>query len=90
MRLTGIARAVALWMLLAAASASAAEASQPRLKFRGKGPVCGCASGLSEADISKAMAARFAGLEGARLDTLDPRPATRDEQRGGVDEAQPR
>ncbi len=49
-----------------------------------------CASGMSEAEISKAMAERFAKSEGAQLDTLDARPETRDEQKGGVDEAQPR
>jgi hypothetical protein len=45
---------------------------------------------MSEADISKAMAERLAKSEGAQLDTLDARPETRDEQKGGVDETQPR
>jgi hypothetical protein len=49
-----------------------------------------CASGMSEAEISKAMAERFAKSEGVQLDTIEARPETRDEQRGGVDEAQPR
>ena len=39
---------------------SAGEAS-PRLKYRSKGSPCACASGLGEAEISKAM---------SRLDTL--------------------
>jgi hypothetical protein len=90
MKLTGIAPVAALALLLSAASVEAVASDKPRLKYRGKGPVCSCASGMSEADISKAMADRAAKSEGAQLDTLDARPETRDEQKGGVDEAQPR
>lgn len=43
---------------LAATSAIAAEAAetQPRLKYRAKGSVCMCASGLSEEEIRRGMA----------------------------------
>lgn len=42
---------------LALAATSAWSADKPsRLKYRAKGPVCGCSSGMSEADISRAMA----------------------------------
>lgn len=90
MHLTAISSVVALALVLSAASVDAVASDKPRLKFRSKGPVCSCTSGMSEADISKAMAERFAKTEGAQLDTLDARPETRDEQKGGVDEAQPR
>lgn len=90
MQLTAISSVVALALVLSAASVDAVASDKPRLKFRGKGPVCSCTSGMSEADISKAMAERFARSEGAQLETLDARPETRGEQRGGVDEAQPR
>lgn len=90
MHLTVIFFVVALALVLSAASVDAVASDKPRLKFRSKGPVCSCTSGMSEADISKAMAERFAKSEGAQLDTLDARPETRDEQKGGVDEAQPR
>ncbi|MFZ0105853.1 MAG: hypothetical protein WAK92_03225 [Thiobacillus sp.] len=90
MQLTVLSFAIALALALSAASVDAVASDKPRLKFRSKGPVCSCTSGMSEADISKAMAERFAKSEGAQLDTLDARPETRDEQKGGVDEAQPR
>jgi hypothetical protein len=90
MQLTGLSSVVALALVLSAASVDAVASDKPRLKFKSKGPTCMCASGMSEADISKAMAERFAKSEGAQLDTLDARPETRDEQKGGVDEAQPR
>jgi len=90
MQLTGLLSVVALALVLSAASVDAVASDKPRLKFKSKGPTCMCASGMSEADISKAMAERFAKSEGAQLDTLDARPETRDEQKGGVDEAQPR
>jgi hypothetical protein len=41
--------------ILAMLPASAAETS-PRLKYRAKHGVCACSSGMSEADISRAMA----------------------------------
>jgi hypothetical protein len=85
-----IATLAALAVLMAAANVGAAEKSQSRLKFRGKGPVCSCASGMSEADIQKAMEARFAQPEDVRGNALDDLSANRDEQRRKVDEAQPR
>lgn len=89
MRSTGVVSVMALTLLLAS-TVDAAEPGQPRLKYRGKGLACTCATGMSEADIRKAWDARFTQSEGARLDTLDGLPATRDEQRRRVDEAQPR
>lgn len=89
-RSTGVATVMTLALMLAVATASAAEQEQPRLKFRGKGPVCSCASGMSEADIRKAWEARFTQSENTRSEHPDGRPATRDEKRRGVDEAQPR
>lgn len=90
MRSTGTATLMALALLLAAPAVAAAEPGQPRLKYRGSGLACTCASSTSEAEISKAWNDRFKQSEGARLDTLDGLPATRDEQRRRVDEAQPR
>lgn len=90
MRSTGVVTVMALALLLAAPAVDAAEPGQPRLKYRGKGLACTCATGTSEAEITKAWDARFKQSEGARLDNLDGLPATRDEQRRRVDEAQPR
>ncbi len=45
------------WLLaasLAAGQVMSADAP-PRLKYRAKGAVCACSSGLSEADISRAL-----------------------------------
>jgi hypothetical protein len=81
---------MALVLLLAAPTINAADPGQPRLKYRGKALACTCATGTSEADIRKAWDARFGQSEGARLDSLDGLPVTRDEQRRGLDEAQPR
>lgn len=81
MRSTGVASVLALVLTVAATSVAAAEPGQPRLKFRGKGLACTCASGTSEEDIRKAWEARFPQSEGAPLDNLDGRPQTRDEQK---------
>lgn len=75
-----VASVLALGMMVAATSVAAAEA-QPRLKYRGKALACTCAGGMSEADIRKAMAARFPHLQDAPLDNLDGRPPTRDDQK---------
>lgn len=48
---------VVAWLL--AVSPAWAEESKPRLKYRGKGPVCMCSEGLSEEDLRKAWEARF-------------------------------
>jgi hypothetical protein len=58
--------ACCIGLLLAAPAAESAD-KPPRLKFRGKGPVCGCSSGMSEADISRAMA----GLDKLQPETAD-------------------
>ncbi len=61
--------ACGIGLALAAPAVWSAEADKPpRLKFRGKGPVCGCSSGMSEADISRAMAG---------LDKLQPETSTK-------------
>jgi hypothetical protein len=53
---------------LTLAVSTAWSADKPsRLKYRAKGPVCGCSSGLSEADISRAMA----GLDRLQPETRD-------------------
>ncbi len=90
MRSTSVVTVMALVLLLAAPTVNAADTEQPRLKYRGKALACTCATGTSEADIDKAWNARFGQSEGARLDSLDGLPVTRDEQRRGLDEAQPR
>jgi hypothetical protein len=90
MHLTGIAWLVLVALVLSGVAGGAQASDRPKLKFKSKGPTCMCASGMSEAEISKAMAERFAKSEGVQLDTIEARPETRDEQRGGVDEAQPR
>jgi hypothetical protein len=48
---------------VAATPGTEAAASKPRLRFRGRGPVCMCssASALSEQDIQKAAVAMQAG-----------------------------
>lgn len=46
-------------VLLSVTLSTAAVADKPRLKFKGKGPVCMCANGgLTEEDISRANEAR--------------------------------
>jgi hypothetical protein len=90
MQLTAIAGIVVVALLTSGTVGDVVASDRPKLKFKSKGPVCMCSSGTSEAEISKAMAERFGKSEGTRLDTLDANPETRDEQRGGVDEAQPR
>lgn len=48
-----------LVIALFATLSAAAQADGPRLKFKGKGPVCMCSGdGLSEADIRRAEEAR--------------------------------
>lgn len=62
--------------LLAASLAipvASAKEGAPRLKYRSKGAPCACASGIGEAEISKAM---------ARLERLqEPGPAAPDDKR---------
>jgi hypothetical protein len=47
--------ALALLLLSLAVMQAYAEEGSHRLKFRGKGPVCACSSGLGEAQIERAM-----------------------------------
>lgn len=64
-----------LVLLLAAAAVQAADSDPPRLKYRSRGPVCACESGMGENEIRKAWEARFgAGTQ---------RPATGATQPGG-------
>jgi hypothetical protein len=67
--LTRYAIAVAALLVLAAATTAAAGDSTPRLKYRSKGSVCSCETGLGEAEISQAMKRR-AGLD--RLQASPP------------------
>lgn len=57
--MTSIRVSVALACLLAAALAQAAASDPPRLKYRSRGAVCACESGLDENEIRKAWEARF-------------------------------
>jgi len=53
--------------ILFAGLSTAAVADKPRLKFKGKGPVCMCANGgLTEDDIRRANEARQSRLESTR------------------------
>jgi hypothetical protein len=89
MRSTGVVAAMTVAVFLAAPFVDAAEPQSPRLKYRSKALTCTCATGMSEADISRAMDARFKG-SGEHLDKLDEIPKIRDEQRRRVDEEQSR
>lgn len=59
----------------------AADAEQPRLKYRSKGPVCSCSSGLGEETIRKAWEARFVQPEAARPAQVDESLETRVQQK---------
>ena len=83
MKSTGVFSVIALALLLGAAGARAADAEPQRLKWRGKGPVCSCASGMSEDDIRKAWEARFAQPD-------DAQAARPDEQRRSSDQPKER
>ncbi len=52
--------AMVLILLTGEAGAWEEDIGQHRLRYRAKGPVCSCATGLSEAEIQKAWDARFA------------------------------
>lgn len=79
-----------LALVLLTVHAQAAEQGKPRLKFRGKGPVCSCTSGLGEEEIRKAWEARFAQPENIRPGTSDQRSTPSDEQRREINELQSR
>jgi hypothetical protein len=80
--------ALLLIAMLTVVSVQAAEPREPRLKFRGKGPVCSCATGMGEEDIRKAWEARFAQPEINRPESSDRRTTPSDEQRREIDELQ--
>lgn len=71
----------ALVLLLGPVGARAAEGDTPRLKYRAKGPVCSCASGLNEEAIRKAWEARFAQPDDARPEKAETHHETRDQEK---------
>ncbi len=80
--------AFSLVLIIAIAQVQAAETSQPRLKFRGKGSVCMCATGMGEEEIRKAWEARFGQPENVRSEPLDRLTTSSDEQRSQTNESQ--
>lgn len=81
MKLLPVVSLFALALLVASAGARAADGEPPRLKFRAKGPVCSCASGLDEDAIRKAWEARFAQPDDARPEKPDAHHETRDQEK---------
>jgi len=79
MKSSGVIYVIALALFLGAAGARAADTEPPRLKYRVKGPVCSCASGMSEDDIRKAWEARFAQPDDAHAAKPDEHQDTRDQ-----------
>ena len=79
MKSPGVISVIALALFLGAAGVRAADAEQPRLKYRAKGPVCSCASGMSEDDIRKAWEARFAQPDDAQAAKRPEHQETRDQ-----------
>ncbi len=71
---------------LTVSSASAGEQS-PRLKYRSKGAPCACASGLGEAEISKAMAKLDALRESEPEGPADSKHFTEQQPRRETDES---
>lgn len=70
-----------LLLSLGQAASHAADGDQPRLKYRSKGPVCSCASGLDEEAIRKAWEARFAQPDDARPARPETHHETRDQEK---------
>ncbi|MBU0622425.1 MAG: hypothetical protein KJ795_11315 [Gammaproteobacteria bacterium] len=60
MKLVSASIAIVLILLTGEAGAWDEDIGHQRLKYRAKGSVCSCATGLSEAEIQKAWDARFA------------------------------
>jgi hypothetical protein len=79
MKSTRVVSVIALALFLGTAGARAADADPPRLKWRAKGPVCSCASGMSEDDIRKAWEARFAQPDDAQAAKGDEHHEARDQ-----------
>jgi hypothetical protein len=82
--------ALMLATMLGMTQVQAADPDKPRLKFRGKGPACTCISSMGEAEIRKAMEARFAQSGNSRPETSDRDSTPSDEQRRELDVLQPR
>jgi hypothetical protein len=76
---TRVVSLIALALFLGATGVRAADAEPPRLKWRGKGPVCSCTSGMSEDDIRKAWEARFAQPDDAQAAKGDEHHEARDQ-----------
>lgn len=72
---------ITLGLSLSVTGLQAADDPQPRLKYRSKGPVCSCSSGLDEEAIRKAWEARFAQPDDARPVQADGHPETREQQK---------
>lgn len=89
-----------LVLVLAATGVEAADSDPPRLKYRSRGPVCACESGMGENEIRKAWEARFgagpqrpateAARQGDAPAASRQDSGRRDQQREGADETKAR
>ena len=77
-----------LALVMSIAQVQAADPSKPRLKYRGKGSVCMCATGTSDEEIRKAWEARFGQPENSRSEPLDRLTTSSDQQRSQINESQ--
>jgi len=69
-------------------TAALADDKPSRLKYRSKGPPCACSSGLSEAEISKAMS-KLENLRDSELDApAELKQLNAQQPRREADEAQ--
>jgi hypothetical protein len=73
-------------LLLAAMGAQAAEPQPPRLKYRARGAVCACDSGMSEDEIRKAWEARFGAQATQPARSVGPGDAPATTPRDAVNE----
>lgn len=73
-------------IILTVSSVSAGEQS-PRLKYRSKGAPCACASGLGEAEISKAMSQLDTLRESGPDTSADSKHITEQQPRRETDES---
>jgi hypothetical protein len=90
MKSAAVISVIVLTLFLGTVGAWAADVEQPRLKYRSKGSVCSCTSGMSEDDIRKAWEARFAKPVDALPAKGDEHPEFHGQKKGGLNEAQPR
>lgn len=67
----------------AVSTTAAAGTPQGRLKYRGKGPVCVCSTGLSEREIQDAERARAGAgaVQGAETKKTDSRQQTKEQKK---------